>query len=79
MIKLEVEDYCQSCPEFEPDVDKDIDRYFVDTFDPFDPFDTERREHVVCDTIIRCEHRGRCRSIKTQIERDMAVRKESKK
>ena len=66
MVKLEVEDYCQSCPEFEPDVDKDIRRGYVESFDPFD---LERRERVECNTIIRCEHRGRCQSIKSQIER----------
>ena len=48
-IKIEVEDYCQDCPEFEPD---------VETNTLFKGFSTAAVSHV-----IRCEKRERCASI----------------
>lgn len=53
MIKLDVEDYCHNCNEFEPDV---------------------HREHLYfagkdkLETVVRCEHRIRCESIKNYLE-----------
>ena len=44
-ITLKVDDYCQECPEFEPDVHRQV-IYGMD----------ER----MFDTTIRCEHRGKC-------------------
>lgn len=76
MIKLEVENYCQSCPEFEPDVDRNTQRYFAEDFNPFA---YEPRVYTVCDTIVRCEHRVRCQCIKTQIEIDLDKNKGEKK
>lgn len=49
MIKLEVEDYCQNCDEFEPDVRKD--QFFAGG----DVYCTE--------TTVRCEHRMRCATL----------------
>lgn len=46
MIKLEVEDYCQDCPHFEADVDKQI-LYAGET-------------PMICNTYIRCDHRMAC-------------------
>lgn len=48
MIKLEVEEYCNECPNFEPEVAKiNIDGFFK----------------VVCNTNIFCEHRHKCNNI----------------
>lgn len=49
MIKLCVEDYCQDCTEFEPDVQK------VTLFGG---------KRDIADTTIFCEHRERCEHIK---------------
>lgn len=46
MIKLEVENYCQNCPHFEADVDKQS--LCADG------------AVVICDTYICCEHREGC-------------------
>ena len=54
MIKLEVEDYCQKCSEFEPQIDK----YTISTINSFE----------TVDTFIYCEHRNRCKRIKEFIE-----------
>lgn len=58
MITLKVEDYCQNCPEFDPDVDKD--RY--ETID----YDMRARSSdrvVFCSTTVTCQHRHRCAAI----------------
>ena len=55
MIRLEVEKYCQNCPEFEPDVVK-----FQLGFDN-DPTTTN-------DTRIMCEHREHCERIFSYFE-----------
>ena len=49
MIHLEVNEYCEKCPDFEADVEKRkvISRY--------------NREHL--DTVIRCKHRERCQNM----------------
>ena len=56
MIELQVEDYCQKCPNFEPRAEKLIERY---------------PDAVICNlTIVRCEHLDMCRHIyKSFIER----------
>ena len=54
MIKLYVEDYCQNCPEFEPDVDKKTmhaDRKLINITD------------------IRCEHRHICDMLINYLEK----------
>lgn len=48
MIKLEVKDYCQSCPGFEASITKN------------EIFHEISGGH---DTIIRCKFRGRCESM----------------
>ena len=50
MIKLEVEQYCQNCPEFEPVVDSTA--LFINEGD------VVRRE-----TTVTCKHRERCINI----------------
>lgn len=56
MIRVEVQDYCQSCLEFEPDVERPTLLY--------------ARNKVVeqTDTVIRCEHHKRCENIKRFIK-----------
>lgn len=54
MIQLKVEEYCQYCPEFEADVEKN-------TF-------YSGNGAVFYDTTIRCSHRERCNEIKKYIE-----------
>lgn len=51
MIRLEVEDYCQNCSKFEPDVDRSPVLYR--DYDP-EPY------ALIGDTIIRCEYRHIC-------------------
>ena len=56
MIELKVEEYCHDCPEFEAHCNKDA---FV--------FTNGQVHH--CNTIITCEHAGRCASIKNYLEK----------
>ena len=53
MIKLEVDEYCDNCPEFESHVIKDVIYYNSTT---------------ITNTVITCEHRERCCSIKKFLE-----------
>lgn len=59
MIKLEIEKYCERCSEFEPDVEKTNykDMQFMDYAN------NERRYITVCDTVVSCKHKDRCREI----------------
>ena len=61
MIRVEVEDYCQSCMDFSPDVTKPVRSL------------TETSNTVQTDTIIRCTHKKRCESIKRYLEQQMKV------
>ena len=57
MIKLEVEEYCHSCLDFEADVKK---------------AERVRNGHgdmILGDTVVRCAHRNRCLNIKRYLER----------
>ena len=56
MIRVDVEDYCQNCLDFEPDVTKPEKIYAGDG------------EVILGDTIIRCEYRKRCAGIKRFLE-----------
>lgn len=57
MIKLELEEYCQNCPDFVSDVDKDYKAEFTDDYSHFD---SSRKIKRTCNTIIRCKYRKRC-------------------
>lgn len=52
MIRLEKFEFCDDCPEFEPDVEKPVVLYAGDK-----PFGE------IGDTIIRCEHRHVCEHV----------------
>lgn len=55
MIILDIQEYCHDCRDFEADVDKPERQTVGDTV-------------VQTDTIIRCERRNRCASIKRYLE-----------
>lgn len=57
MIKLEVEEYCHSCPDFTADVIPPERVYAVDP-DPISYTDTR----------VRCEYRKRCEAIKRYLD-----------
>ena len=55
MIKLEVKDYCQNCPGFEPSVTRN------ELYD---------NAHGGMETIIRCKYRGRCESMVRYLKKE---------
>lgn len=57
MIKLEVEEYCHYCMDFEADV-KNPERVRMSS-----------GEIGLGDTVVRCEYRNRCANIKRYLER----------
>lgn len=57
MIKLDIQDYCQECMDFSPDVDEPVRMFSGDDC----VFQTN--------TVIRCEHRRRCEAIKRYLEK----------
>ena len=60
MIKLEVEKYCENCPEFEADVDKTS--YISSSMQSI--------HESFCNTVITCEHRERCRVIMDYLSKE---------
>lgn len=60
MINLKVEKYCENCPEFEADVDKTS--YFSSSMQSI--------HKSFCNTVITCEHRGRCRVIMDYLSKE---------
>lgn len=59
MIRVVVEDYCQSCMEFSPDVT------------PPQRSLSESGAVKQTDTIIQCKHRKRCETIKRYLDQQM--------
>ena len=59
MIRVSVEDYCQSCMEFVPDVIPPV-RSFSDNM-----------AVKQTDTIIQCKHRKRCETIKRYLDQQL--------
>jgi len=55
-ITLKVDDYCQNCPEFEPDVHRQV-IYSMD--------------EKLLDTAIRCEHRVKCDRLIEYLEKQI--------
>lgn len=63
MIRLEVEEYCSQCPEFEPDVDK------KEEILQYQDFKLMINETIrLCDTVVRCKHAARCEGIKLYLK-----------
>jgi len=60
MISLEVEPYCQNCPNFEPDVHKDIASLNIGN-----------KDIIKCtNTIIICNNKFKCNELKQFIEKE---------
>jgi len=61
MIKLDIQEYCQNCPYFEPEVISRPTTFYVDN-----------EEHTVYigDTIVKCESRTKCREIRKFLEKE---------
>lgn len=60
MITLDVDQWCNNCPEFEAEVDKDT--YLSNDFM------VEEKPIYTTDTKITCKHRQRCRSMVKELE-----------
>lgn len=59
MIRVDVKDYCQSCLDFDSDIEKPTVLYV-----------NGEALTQMGDTIIRCSHRHRCETIKRYIEQE---------
>lgn len=62
MITLDVKPYCQSCLDFEPDVEKPEKLYA-------ESMDGEEIELILSNTVIRCKYRKRCEAIKRYLDK----------
>ncbi len=60
MIRVDVEDYCQQCLDFTPDVAPAVRTYEDGTMSQ-------------TDTVIRCQYRRRCAGIKRYLEQQYAL------
>lgn len=58
MIKLEIADYCQNCPGFEAEVEN-----------PTLIYNALGDVDYLGDTLIRCEHRERCKNVYKQVKK----------
>lgn len=56
MIRVEVEDYCQTCQDFIADV-VSAQKYY-----------SGKEEVMLTDTVVRCGHRRRCSAIARYLE-----------
>lgn len=67
MIKLEVCDYCQKCPSFDPEV---VSRPETDTLIFYDPLGSIEKRITTThgDTIVMCKNRDKCNVIHTYME-----------
>lgn len=63
MIRLDIQDYCASCCDFEPDVTKPV-KSSVAT-------DLNEVTVVQSDTIVRCTHAKRCECIKRYLSQQL--------
>ena len=68
-ITLKVEDYCQNCPEFEPE--KLVNCLKIENF----PFDKDKD---IFETIIRCRYSKRCKNMERHIKRMLSTANEVK-
>lgn len=63
MIRLDIQDYCDSCCDFEPDVTKPVKSSFA----------TILNDVIVVqsDTVVRCAHAKRCECIKRYLSQQL--------
>ncbi len=59
MIELIVEDYCQECPEFSPDINRTITRSWDD-------------KTMILSTTVFCKYAYRCREMEKHFKKDKA-------
>lgn len=64
MIRIEVEDYCQLCRDFSPDVTASTSIYSDDTISR-------------TDTVIRCEYRKKCAGLVRYLESQLKDKTEA--
>ena len=62
MIRIDVEEYCHSCLDFETDVSKPIRNIDDNTWS---------------DTVVQCKYRKRCGSIRRYLEKQLAGESEA--
>lgn len=62
MIRLDVQEYCQQCMDFRPDVDMPQKAYGTNP-------DGSEVEIILSDTVIRCGNRKRCEAIRRYLEK----------
>ena len=67
MIKLDVREYCDRCPHFEPEV---VERPQVDILTNYSFCDMVERRMAVThgDTVVKCCNRDRCEAIYEYME-----------
>ena len=63
MIRLDIQEYCASCCDFEPDVTKPVKSSLVS--------DSNEVIVVQSDTIVRCTHAKRCECIKRYLSQQL--------
>ena len=69
MIKLDVDNWCHSCPEFEPIAE--VAYSYGDVSNMFDPLtpDLYLPDDREYETTVVCKHREKCKCIKDYIEK----------
>lgn len=64
MIKLEVRDYCQKCPSFDPEVVSRPETVKYVAYDPYEQLDSIEKQITATytrgDTIVVCRYRNKC-------------------
>ena len=61
MIKLDIQEYCQECLDFEPDVERPTREVLRSS---------EGDIVIQSDTMVRCKYRNRCKAIKRYLEKE---------
>lgn len=74
MIKLKIDDYCENCDEFEPEVEKDK-MHLSDRPVDFNQSYWEFGSQFKYFTTITCKHRERCKSIADYIKKNIEKEK----
>ena len=62
MIRIEVQEYCSECCDFEPDVTRPVKMV------GYTPF-TDVTDVMQTDTVVRCKYAKRCENIKRYLDR----------
>lgn len=63
MIRLDIQEYCGACCDFEPDIAKPVKNTFATALNEITV--------VQSDTIIRCKHAKRCECIKRYLKQQL--------